>query len=194
MIYFNKPKDLKYTDMCIFIDDYIASNQYNNDDDALIYQYLYFIVKMLAFKRAFFNQSDYYEQFAIYAASQYYIRLKKIDSKPIKSCLNYIKKTIYFNKILFEEEYINGLAQYSTDSPVEYQTSFDCVLSNSVDDLESVEFDTCLSSICDVIKSFLSRIPYVSKPDIWVNIYISCLLTYLNSVTIDIRDATRINR
>lgn len=193
MIYFDKPKDLKYTDMCIFIDNYIASHEYNDTNDEITYKYLYLVAKMLAFKRAFFKKNDDYEQFSLYAASQYYVRLKKENAKAIKSCLNYMKKTLYFYKVLFEEEFMNGLAQYVTESPMEYQTSFDYVITTSMDEIESVEFDNCLSNICDMIKSFLSHIPYVSKPDVWTNIYISCLLTYLNSITVDRRDAVRIN-
>ena len=42
---FIKPKGLKYTDMCIYID----KNAYtDNPDDEKIFQYLYHLVSMLA--------------------------------------------------------------------------------------------------------------------------------------------------
>ena len=40
-----------------------------------------------------------------------------------------------------------------------------------------------LGNICTVIKSFLKRIPRKQNDAEWHNIYLSCLLTILNSVT-----------
>ena len=62
MIIFEKPKDLKYTDMSIWID---ANAYLPNCDDNKLYEYLYHITKMLAYKARYFKTSDMYEDFCL---------------------------------------------------------------------------------------------------------------------------------
>ena len=60
MIY-KKPKGVKYTDMAIYIDNHIYSE---DCDDDLVFQYLYHLVNMFAYKHKFFNRAEYYDDFS----------------------------------------------------------------------------------------------------------------------------------
>ena len=105
--------NIKYTDMCIYIDAH-AYEEDRNDD--LIFEYLYHITKMLAHKSNYFNKPKYYDDFGIYAAGKLFLRLinpKQFDINPdtglprltkIKSILNYAKTKIYPLKVEFEQE------------------------------------------------------------------------------------------
>ena len=100
---YEKPKDIRYTDMCIYIDTHIYTDSY---DESLVYQYLYHLLLMIASKSKLFNRSCYYDDFAIFGATRLYLRLTnkkqfEVDAsgtprmKKIRSILNYIHKVIY---------------------------------------------------------------------------------------------------
>ena len=73
MTVYKKPKNLKYTDMAIYIDTHI----YTNDcDDELVFKYLYFLCMMLAYKAKYFDSYQKYNDFAVSAATTIYLRLK----------------------------------------------------------------------------------------------------------------------
>ena len=61
MIY-QKPKDVTYTEMCMYIDDNVYKD---NFDERLVYEYIYHIVYMLAKKAQYFKKNSYYDDFAI---------------------------------------------------------------------------------------------------------------------------------
>jgi hypothetical protein len=84
----------------------------SEDEDKLIFEYLYHLIEMLAYKAKFFSRYQYYEDFALYAASDIFIRLKNPKQfeydgngnpklKKIKSILNYIKAVLYAKKVDF---------------------------------------------------------------------------------------------
>ena len=105
MIY-QKPKDVTYTQMAMFIDKHAYDENSTNELNNLIFEYIYHLVEMLAYKAKFFNRYSYYDDFAIYVASSVYLRLKnpkqfEYDNngnpklKRVKSILNYIKTILY---------------------------------------------------------------------------------------------------
>lgn len=55
---------------------------------------------------------------------------------------------------------------------------------HTLDDLADVEFEVCLQDIVRTTKQFLKGVPHKDKAE-WNNIYLSCLLTLINMVTID---------
>ena len=97
MTYYRKPSNVTYTQMCIWIDE----NAYKEDcDEYTLFQYLYHLAGMLAFKRRFFEKNLYYHDFSIFAATKIFLRLrdkrqfgKAVDKTlpRIKSILNYTK-------------------------------------------------------------------------------------------------------
>lgn len=201
---YKKPHGMTYTDMCIWIDNNAYREDLTDNEKNTIFEYLYHLAKMLAIKGKFFNKSHYYEDFAIYMASELFMRLfnpKQFeldrDGNPrltkIKSILNYMKGIISHRKIVFEAEHYSQIMsqdEINIDEQPEY--TFQSILQDSIDELELVEFDSCLRDACKTIKNFLRKTPYKDNKLLSHNIYISCLLSFLNSITLSHEDMERI--
>lgn len=196
---YKKPNNLKYTTMAIYIDE----NIYKSDhDQETIYKYLYFLAIMLAHKENLFNIEDEYEEFAIYYASQLYLRLtnkKQFEYndageprlKRIKSILNYMKSTIGQRAAEFDKyEYDYTSNKIIDDVAVNY--SFRQLVSESTDFLSRVEFEACLGDIIKGLRAYLTHIPYSENSIIYNNIYLSCLLSFLNSIVLDSRSLKKL--
>ena len=124
MIMWRKPEGLKYTDLCIFIDEHSAELANDNPNDQtvnLIYNYIYLLVKALSIKKRMFENFNDYEGYALQSANRLFFALKKSylnegkiikgkTIKPIKSILNYTKALLYPMKL----EYLN--TQYDIET------------------------------------------------------------------------------
>ena len=123
MMQWRKDANMKYTDMCIFIDQHVSQLNDPNCPPELantIYNYLWLLVKALAIKKRMFNSFQDYDGYSFYAANRLYFALKRNlenqgkvikgkEIKPIKSCLNYTKALLYPMKIEYlKEEYDAG--------------------------------------------------------------------------------------
>lgn len=182
MKYSAKSKKVRYVDMAIWIDNNVYSGDF---DSVMLYDYLYHLSKMLAYKRGLCSTSREYDDFSMYCASKYYFRLTnpkqfaEEDSLPkIKSILNYMKRTLYTTKIDFDREHKSD----SIEDVIDYGEQFHQVLSNSVNSIAITEFKCYLNDVKRTVRSFLLKIPY--KKGEWQNIYVSCLLSLLNSMTL----------
>lgn len=196
---FKKPDDVTYTDMCIYIDNNVYKESFNEN---LIYEYIYHIIYMLAKKSSYFKQNHYYDDFAIYAASRVYFRLTNpkqhqlnedgtLKLEKIKSVLNYIKKVIYPMKVDFEQsEYCQTISKESYPEEVNY--NFSNLLNNSIDELTFSEFGLTFNNIGKTCKAFLKTIPYKTNSVEWLNIYTSVMLTFLNTITLTNRRKNRL--
>lgn len=189
--------------MAIAIDKMAYSDDCNNE---LLFEYLYHLSMMLAVKACYFKSAKHYDDFAIFMASSAYFRLKNpkqyiYDSagqpkmSQLKSILNYLKAILYPRKVAFEQEnYAQTDIILNEDENVIYVGhTFANRLSDSVDDLVKVDFKCCLEDCCNLIKEFLKKIPYKYNSNEWNNIYISCLLSFLNSIIISRNDLNKIN-
>ena len=113
-----KPYNMKYTDLCIYIDKTIYERDENNNPIALrklsnteienVYNYLYNIIYALSVKKKLFNKQQDYDDFSIETAGTLYIRLtaknqnydqNATSNRAIKSILNYIKGALLFMAI-----------------------------------------------------------------------------------------------
>lgn len=199
---YKKPKDLRYVDMAIAIDEMAYSD---HCDDQLMFEYLYHLSYMLAKKEGYFNSSAYYDDFAAYLATDVFLRIKNKkqfilneDGEPqlekIKSCLNYLRAVMYPRKVSFEQTVYSQI--YTTDPDddpsVAFEWDFKQKLFQSVDELSVKDFELCLGDIIQTSRAFLQRIPYKSDKIEWNNIYLSCMLSMLNSITINNRVKERI--
>lgn len=115
---FKKPNNLKFTDLCIFIDENvpkIVNPGENPELENTIYNYLWLLVKALAIKKCMFQKFEDYDGYSFYAATRLFMALRKnqlnqgkiIKGKlirPIKSCLNYTKALLYPMKIEYQRE------------------------------------------------------------------------------------------
>lgn len=175
---YNKPSNVTYTDMCIWID----TNMYeDNCDDIKLYEYLYHILNMFARKSSYFSRSNYYDDFALMSASRLYMRIRNEKLTKIKSILNYIKTVIYPYKVEFEKElYVNN----TEDNDLLYtdNVSLSTTLVEDSDIFDKIEFRYTLDSISTMIRRFLNKIPHNNKNAEWLNIYTSVLLTFNNMI------------
>lgn len=185
---YKKPKDVSYTDMCIYIDTHI----YEKYDEHLVFEYLYHLTSMFAKKHGYFKHSEDYDNFAIFAATQLFMRLiderqfvsdsGEIKLPRIKSILNYMKKVIYPLKVDFQQEHFSQVVEEVELPETEY--NFNSILSKQISNLDISEFGLTLQEISKTCNRFLSTIPYPKNSVEWHNIYISVMLTFLSSITL----------
>lgn len=199
---YKKPQGVSYTDMCIYIDTHAYKENKTEEERELIYKYVYLISHMLAVKMHLFSDYKYYSDFAIWYTTQIFYRLEspkqyELDDEgnpkltKITSILNYIKSTIAARKITFEQkEYSQTISKEDCNNTIEYNYSLYDKVNEGLDYLYKAEFDLCLEDCCKSIRKYLSRIPY--KGSLWYNIYLSCILTFLNSVTLSNKDIDRL--
>jgi hypothetical protein len=173
--------------MCIWIDE----NAYKEGcNEELLFEYLYHISRMLAYKRRFFERADYYDDFAIFMATRIFMRLKnkkqfsensKLDK--IRSVLNYAKSILYSSKVQFEE--LNYAQNYVSldEKDVPYDYSLHDSIISTVDDLSISDFKVYLGDMVKTARGFLYKLPHKDKAEI-DNIYTSCMLSFLNSVVL----------
>lgn len=200
---FQKPEDVRYVDMAIYIDEHVYEE---NFDANLIFDYIYQLINMLAHKASLFKNNQYYEDFALKSATSIYMRLtnkKQFEfdenGQPklprVKSVLNYIKKTLYAMKVDFEqEEYEKVQPELEAAYSYSEEYSLHNRLMESVDRLRVTDFSICMHDVCKTIKNYLSHIPYRNDRAVWGNIYLSCLLSLLNSITLSNKNKKRISR
>ena len=187
---YTKPYNVSYTDMCIWIDEHAYLE---HCDETLLYEYLYHLSNMLAHEGRYFNSVSYYDEFSLYAASRLCTRLRNKKQfqltddgrpklTPIKSILNYIKTVIYPYKVDFEQENYSSFAEDVT-LLAENNFDFSEYLSEGCKIFSQIDFILSIGNISTTIRSYLSKIPHKLNSPEWNNIYLSCLLTILNSIT-----------
>lgn len=188
---FTKPKNVTYTDMAIYIDENVYNEKFNEN---LIFEYIYHLIYMLAYKERYFNRASYYDDFALHGATRIYFRLtnkKQFEFKPdgspkmkrVKSVLNYIKTTLYPMKVTFEQETYSQGETISSDNLTD-ETLYSYAIQDTVDEIQIVNFNMCLGDICKTIKAYVRTLPYASDPVMLNNLYLSCLLSFLNKITL----------
>lgn len=197
---YKKPKDVTYTEMAIYVDKHAYEE---GCDESLIFQYLYHLCYMLAKHANYFNTNSYYDDFAIYAATGIYMRYKNKkqfevdkDGLPrmakIKSCLNYIKTTLYPKKVDFEQRYYSQLYSPPTTPEEATSLSLTALVSRTVDDLDNLQFNLCLGDTSSTCRRVIRDIPYRTNKTLWNNIYLSCLLTFISNLTLSEKNKQKI--
>lgn len=195
MAFYNKPHNLKYTDMAIWIDN----NAYSDDcDEPKMYEYLYHLTKMLAYEGRFFRTYAEYEEFALYAATFIFMRYRDENQfvegsnmRPIVSVLNYAKRVVLPIKLSFVKQYSPSPVSLD-DANDTNNTSVKDIIMDSVDAFNVSDFNLYLDDIPSTIRDFLQKIPYTGVE--WLNIYTSCLLSFLNAVTLPKWDMAMVER
>lgn len=145
-----KPSNLKYTDLCIYIDKTIYNRDENNNpislremtplEESTVYNYLYNLISALTVKQGLLKNLQDVEEFSIGFANDLFLRLinkrqsfsnpemkrEKGKLKPIKSVLNYIKNVlplivVDFRKRNFKETFST---EYLDENDVEGVKNF----------------------------------------------------------------------
>lgn len=194
MSFYTKPHNVKYTDMCIWIDQNVYTE---GVDESKVFEYLYHISRMLAYKKGFFEKGSYYDDFALFMANKLFLRLKnpkQFGENPslskIKSILNYAKCTLNANRILFQSD--EFAQNYQCTDETDLDTVFNSTLFNSSDDLSIVNFKCYLDDINKTIRGFVNKLPHKNKAEL-DNIYISCMLSFLSSITLSKKSLSRLD-
>lgn len=193
---YTKPRNLKYTDMCIYIDNQVKKGNPSEDEINLIFEYLYHLSFMLAHKHKYFNEFHYYEEFALYLATDvlyrlfYNPKLKQVNEDgspvltPIKSVLNYMKAIIYGRKRMFEHENYSQKITLKSNSEYDYSADIASKLEDTLIYNSASDVDLYLKSISKEIKNIVySTCNFTSDKKVLKNIYISSLASVVNSLT-----------
>lgn len=187
--------------MCIWVDE----NAYQeNVDEVRLYEYIQAIIDTQAKKKRLFKNSDDYFQFSVYFATKLFMRYrnKKQDNidengnrelERIKSVSNYVQRTVFFNKLLFMKE-IQGDKRDCASGCIEVNTQFRDSLVETMDYLRVSEFRSAMSNVASTIRTFMNKIPYKTGSVKWHRIYMSCLLTIMNYITLSHEGKRRVDK
>lgn len=192
-----KPANLKYTDLCIYIDENvpkIVNPGEHPDLENTIYNYLWLLVKALAIKKCMFTDFQDYDMYAFYAANRLFFALRKnqlnqgktIKGKlirPIKSCLNYTKALLYPMKIEYQRESFREVIEEEFVSKKFDAFAYKEQLKNSARDSSGVTLqfkehvqDALLNS-GNLLDEILLKSPFNKHTPEYQNLKISILLT-----------------
>jgi len=197
-----KPAGLKYTELCIYIDNNIQNILVPGerpDIENTIYNYLWLVVKALAIKKCMFNNFQDYDPYAFYAANRLFFALRKnqwnqgktIKGKkirPIKSCLNYMKALLYPMKIEYQNETFKEIISEEFTSKKFDAYSFKEQMRASAKASQGVieQFRSYLADsfrhIGDFIDKVLKKSPFSPNSSDYKKLKISLLLNALNSL------------
>ncbi len=204
---YTKPKDVRYVDMCIYIDNIVKRGDPSEEEINLIFEYLYHLSFMLSHKHKYFNESHYYEEFSIYLATEvlyrlfYNPKLNKVDDDgnpvltPIKSVLNYMKAIIYGRKCAFEHEnYSQKITLRKGSNSLDYTSNLNNKLKDTLVYNIETDIDIYLKTVSKEIKNIVyNDCIYKNDKILLQNIYMSCLLSVINSFTFTKIDIDNIN-
>lgn len=199
-----KKPNIRIVDMCKYFDEHI---HLENRNDSLLFEYLYHIIYSLSFKWQYFHVAQDYDDFAVQSASIIYMRCLDPrrgkyegtgrELKEIKSILNYLKSCLPMLKVDFERcqyaqvidpnefSFING-EKIENDMKVSIQQSYNDKLRNSVmEDIEKIPY---------IAKKVISKCAYRNDKVMCKNIYLSCILTFLDSITLPNQVKSRLDK
>lgn len=196
---FNKPKGLKYTDMCIYIDENMKWCTKTGEYpiiEATIYEYLYHIFYALACKGNYFTNFEDYDQFSLYAAARLYIMLRNKYIKqgtvmrgkevvPVKNTLDYIKNVMPHFRVDYQNQtfaaVFNPEAKHNTNIiEADLKASIRADYQSPLED----DFYETARQIPKIIKKVIKKSPYKNDKLMCRKLYMSCLLTFISDITI----------
>ena len=192
-----KPANMKYTDMCIYIDENvpkIINPGEHPDIENTIYNYLWLLVKAFAIKKCMFTDFQDYDMYAFYAANRLFFALRKnqlnqgktIKGKlirPIKSCLNYTKALLYPMKIDYQRESFREVIEEEFVSKKFDAFAYKEQLKDSARDYSGVtrqfkeHIQEVLPQSSKILDEVLQKSPFNSSTPEYQNLKISILLT-----------------
>lgn len=197
-----KPADLKYTDLCIFIDENahkIVNPGENPELENTIYNYLWLLVKALAIKKRMFTDFQDYDMYAFYAANRLFFAIRKnqlnqgkvVKGKlilPIKSCLNYTKALLYPMKLEYQQESFKEVIEEEFVAKKFDAFAYKEQLKSSAKENSGVarQFKNylreTLSSNSVLLDNILQKSPFGKSTSEYQNLKISILLTSIQTL------------
>lgn len=199
-----KDPKLKYTDLCIYIDENIPKlaepGKYPEIENK-IYNYLWLLVKALAIKKCMFNNFEDYDGFATHSANRLFFALRKnyqnqgktIKGKlirPIKSCLNYTKALLYPMKVEYQNETFNEVIAEEFVSKkfdafmFKEKLKADALSSQGANDQLISYLKSSFANIEFMLDKVLRKSLFASNEIMYKKLKISLILNALNSLKI----------
>lgn len=195
---------VRAVDMCIYIDTHI----YNEFDESLVFGYLQWLFYALSIKKRYFSNYDDYDSYAIYAATQTYIRLTDKRQflpeddpkylKRVKSVLNFIKRIMYPLKVNYQKSVFNEVVKSAETSEYDGASALeainDSLTSNMINSNSylSAEIELYIKSIKRTIERIIANTPYRSDPTLSHRLYMSCLISFLKRITLSAKNKYRL--
>ena len=195
---FKRPKDLQIVDMCKIVDKLIHQDTLNEDEKDDIIRYLYFIIYSISKNREYFYNSKDCDDFSIYLAEQLYWRFTDKDKEQIVSCRNYIDGILYgrilnwqqsdkFRELLedsnSDEKY--NLGRYIDVNAYKEQIR-DEVCASDRDKIAKLIFSE-IENLPKLVKNVSNHTQYKLDKTTTNNLYVSCLLSLINGITLNIK-------
>lgn len=197
-----KDPKLKYTDLCIYIDENIPKlaepGKYPEIENK-IYNYLWLLVKALAIKKCMFNNFEDYDGFATHSANRLFFALRKnyqnqgktIKGKlirPIKSCLNYTKALLYPMKVEYQNETFSEVITEEFVSKkfdafmFKEKLKADALNSQGANDQLVAYLKSSFANVESIIDKVLRKSLFASNEIMYKKLKISLILNALNSL------------
>ena len=180
---FKKPKDKSWTQLCIDIDREFY--QPNADMDKM-YSYIWLIAYMLICKAKYFSEQSDREDFATLLSYSTYTRMADTSKVPIKSVLNYMKSIISFRRMTYEAQKHQEILDQDfcpKFDPVEFSNEQKRMLERQNHHIVETEIYDLIERTPKLIKKHIPKV-YRADKALFHNIYISCVLSLLNRLTI----------
>lgn len=189
---FSKPDNKKYTQMSMEFDKEFYEP---NRDDNKLFKYLYLIFYMLACKSNYFTKFEDYDGYAQYAATEIYKRYLKKEKKgiQIKSVLNYAKSCKKHLKVDYQNETFEQVTQEGDKNVQVYQHKYREELSEGNREDIAVDTEMVLQTFPKIARNVIKETPYKSDSLLCKHLYISCLLTFLDGITLSNSTLDRIS-
>ena len=194
---FKKPNNLKFTDLCIYIDlnapKIVNPGEYPEIENT-VYNYLWLLVKALAIKKRMFKNFEDYDMYAFYSATILFTAIRKNQQnqgkvikgktiKPIKSCLNYTKALLYPMKVEYQMENFREVIEEEFVSTkfdaLAYKEQLKDQARNSAEINQTFKdyVEQSLSRSDLILENVLQKSPFNASMPEYRNIKISILLT-----------------
>ena len=203
----NKPNNLKYTDLCIYIDKTIYTRDEDNNPTGLrelsseeiekVYNYLFNIIYALAVKKRLLTHKADYDDFCIEVAGQLFMRLtrknqdysgRSSSNKAIKSILNYIKGCLPFVAITWRtKNYANILnAEYDSQEAVDSIRDFSYdQASDQFNEKRQAAYTEMFSDLSTYVNKILEKSIFKNNKKTKYQLEMSEYLTLLNCLTLE---------
>ena len=181
---YSKEENKRYTQMAKEFDEEFYTP---NRDDNKLFKYMYLIFYMLACKSNYFKKFEDYDGYAQYSATKIYARYLKKEKKgiQIKSVLNYAKSCKSHLKVDYQNEAFEQVTKDGDEDVQAYQQTYRDTIRTSYNHDDVVE-DTyeILGTFPKIAKEVIKESPYKTDKLLCKHLYMSCLLTFLNSITL----------
>lgn len=181
---FAKPSNMRYVDLCIYIDKTFYTPE---RDDSKCFEYMCILAYMLANKANYFTSTDDYTAYACFLAQSTYQRMANPNKVKIKSVLNYMRSIMYFRKV----SYLRDSFSEVIDPEYNKEWNSDLYIEKETKRLESKNHYLLQELIFDILQS----IPQVIKDNIpevykrnkltFRRLYLSCLISFLSQITLN---------